>query len=446
MEIISETSSEIGELTRLTDQLAIAGEWYEDEKRDFPPIFTSRTLKLFPEIRINDNGEKTYYWDGSEKGYSEVEWEEKWTRQFPNIKRADGSTPQETLLFRSQQTTNKKIIENAWADLGKTSIPYPHHWSKKVKDFMDKFKCDMYGNVISIEADNNALTKFDIDHIFPWSRGGRSRRPNFAAVQCVANRAVKNDTILQLLDPVEMQCGIQVEQFVNFIDFTITQAAAIGKGRSNLQAELSQIESWLLHTPYKGMSWSNFQKMVQGTTSGRELYRFFMKRHIDLLNAHLCLLDPKEEKSADANVTAKDVDTPPSGSTSRLPESLKEHSLPCINLFVTPSSRIECYNSYAIHNELRDSLQMNWDGKRKCWWKKYNEDLSPIIEAIKTMAKNQDCDIKITTAAPTTPAKSAEGAATGEKVVVGHKKDGTECKKCAKSPTHFCEQHKDQRK
>jgi hypothetical protein len=443
MEIISETSSEIGELTRLTDQLAIAGEWYEDEKRDFPPIFTKGTLKLFPEIRVNDNGEKTYYWDGSEKGYTEVEWEEKWTSQFPNIKRADGSTPQETLLFRTQQTTNKKIIENAWADLGKTSIPYPHHWSNKVKGFMDKFKCDMYGNVISIEADNNALTKFDIDHIFPWSRGGRSRRPNFAAVQCVANRAVKNDTILQLLDPAEMKCGIQVEQFVNFIDFTITQAAAIGKGRSNLQAELSQIESWLLHTPYKGMSWSNFQKMVQGTTSGRELYRFFMKRHIDLLNAHLCLLDPIEGKIADVNITAKDADTPPSEPT-RLPESLKEFSLPCINLLVTPSSRIECYNSYAIHNELRDSLQMNWDGKRKCWWKKYNEDLSPFIEAIKTMAKNQDCDIKITTAAPTTPVKTAGGAATGENV--GHKKDGTECKKCAKSPTHFCEQHKDQRK
>jgi len=246
MEIISETSSEIGELTRLTDQLAIAGEWYEDEKRDFPPIFTKGTLKLFPEIRVNDNGEKTYYWDGSEKGYTEVEWEEKWTSQFPNIKRADGSTPQETLLFRTQQTTNKKIIENAWADLGKTSIPYPHHWSNKVKGFMDKFKCDMYGNVISIEADNNALTKFDIDHIFPWSRGGRSRRPNFAAVQCVANRCVKGDSILQLLDPVEMRCGIQVEQFINLIEFiNFKEKKNVQKYLFSLKEDLFQVH----HSP-----------------------------------------------------------------------------------------------------------------------------------------------------------------------------------------------------
>ncbi len=348
MEVISNTSSEIGELARLTDQLAIAGEWYDDEKRDYPPIFTSRTLKLFPEIKLNEKGEKMYYWDQQGDGYTEIEWKEKWSRQFPNIKRPDGSTPQESLLLRSQQTTNKKVIENAWADLGETSIPYPHHWSNKVKSFMEKFKSDMYGNVISINADNNALSKFDIDHIFPWSRGGRSRRSNFAAVQCVANRVIKNDTILQLLDPAEMRCGIQVEQFINLIDFTITQADTIGgnngktrSNRSNLQAELSKVESWLLHTPYRGMSWSNFQKMVNGTTSGKELYRFFIKRDIDILNAHLSLLGPIESEDKDANDTNK-KDSDSAFTNSQLPVSQNDPTHSCIELFMTPSSPIEC--------------------------------------------------------------------------------------------------------
>ena len=330
MEVILSSSSEIEELARrLSDQLEIAGEWYEDEKKDFPPIFTSRTLKLFPEIKVNEKGEKMYHWDHEDYGYTEAEWKEKWGRQFPNIKRPDGSTPQESSSFKSQQTTNKKVIDNAWADLGKTSIPYPHHWSNVVKTFMDKFKSDMYGNIIHRDADNNALSKFDVDHIFPWSRGGRSRRPNFAAVQCVANRFIKNDTILQLLDPAEMRCGIQVEQFVNLIDFTITQADNIGgnngKSRSNLKAELSKVESWLLHTPYRGMPWSNFQKMVNGSTNGKELYRFFMKRDIDILTAHLSLLGASESVNEDASETAsEDIDS--STVISDLPVSSNEPS------------------------------------------------------------------------------------------------------------------------
>ena len=41
-------------------------------------------------------------------------------------------------------------------------------------EWMEDFRVDMYGNVVSIHASDGALCKFDVDHIFPWSRGGRS--------------------------------------------------------------------------------------------------------------------------------------------------------------------------------------------------------------------------------------------------------------------------------
>ena len=32
------------------------------------------------------------------------------------------------------------------------------------------FRCDAYGNVVSIQASGSAVCAFEADHIFPWSR------------------------------------------------------------------------------------------------------------------------------------------------------------------------------------------------------------------------------------------------------------------------------------
>ena len=50
-----------------------------------------------------------------------------------------------------------------------------------------------------------------------YTSGGRSVMANFAAVQSVANRAIKNDSILQTLDPQEMACGLQLEQLLALV-------------------------------------------------------------------------------------------------------------------------------------------------------------------------------------------------------------------------------------
>ena len=90
------------------------------------------------------------------------------------------------------------------------------------------------------------------------------------------------------------------------------------------------------------MSWSNFQKMVDRSTSGKELYRFFIKRDIiDILNAHLSLLGPIESEDKDANETIKE-DGDSSSANSQLPVSSKEPTHSCIELLIIPSSPIEC--------------------------------------------------------------------------------------------------------
>jgi 5-methylcytosine-specific restriction endonuclease McrA len=51
----------------------------------------------------------------------------------------------------------------------------------------------MWGNVVSIGAPCLSLTAMDLDHLFPWSRGGRSTLDNLAAVQFAANRNAKRE-------------------------------------------------------------------------------------------------------------------------------------------------------------------------------------------------------------------------------------------------------------
>ena len=58
-------------------------------------------------------------------------------------------------------------------------------------DFDACCRCDAYGNVVALHAKGDAVCSFDVDHIFPWSRGGLSVPVNLMAVYWGANRHVK---------------------------------------------------------------------------------------------------------------------------------------------------------------------------------------------------------------------------------------------------------------
>ena len=52
-------------------------------------------------------------------------------------------------------------------------------------------RSDAYGNVVALHAKGDAVCSFDVDHIFPWSRGGLSVPENLMALYWGANRHVK---------------------------------------------------------------------------------------------------------------------------------------------------------------------------------------------------------------------------------------------------------------
>lgn len=82
-------------------------------------------------------------------------------------------------------------------------------------------RCDAYGNVISIQAKAEALCAFELDHVFPWSRGGLSVPENFMAVHFGANRHVKGCKIRNAMSEEEvdaMQTGLSVEQFLELVN------------------------------------------------------------------------------------------------------------------------------------------------------------------------------------------------------------------------------------
>eukprot|EP00959_Pyramimonas_sp_CCMP1952_P144668 3027752-Pyramimonas_sp.AAC.1 len=82
-------------------------------------------------------------------------------------------TCHETLGFRNKETSNEKNILVCWNELRHTHPCIGTKWQ-------NEFRVDMYGNVVANPvaktAYDLAITKMDVDHVFPWSRGGRSTR------------------------------------------------------------------------------------------------------------------------------------------------------------------------------------------------------------------------------------------------------------------------------
>lgn len=86
---------------------------------------------------------------------------------------------------------------------------------RPIKDFTtsdilnNEFKLDFYGNVVSRHNERYSKTSWDVDHIFPFSRGGLSLIGNLRIVQSRANSVVKKDRIDTLIERKEMRIGKQ---------------------------------------------------------------------------------------------------------------------------------------------------------------------------------------------------------------------------------------------
>lgn len=249
--------------------------WHSDRRAPYPPSksggFTDRQVRAMPK-HDGDN----VYWAGRE--YPREVWDKKvksWEARFPNIVEGNGNDKRtmsndkrtiETLTQRTQATSSERFIVFCWDACDHTQLG---------TKWVDKFRVDPYGNVVAhpVLADNHSLTKFDVDHMFPWSRGGRSVKANFSACQNHANRFIKKDHLLVSLSPKAMQCGLSVTQFLGLMEFA-EQRAGGKSNRSNSAKQQARVKGWLTSGPGAGEGLYNFAAKTRGMNA-EQLWTFF---------------------------------------------------------------------------------------------------------------------------------------------------------------------------
>ncbi len=191
-----------------------------------------------PAVRGTDeSGNVTFAWNGS------TYMKEEWDKNIADMKARFTIIPEK---IRSK-IPNKNDKLNCWDQIAGQSVS-GGKYSGVPAAFLGKFRIDMYGNAVHLKSSNEAITSFDVDHIFPRSRGGKSVRMNFAAVQTYANRTIKRDKMVPWLDPEKMKCGVQKYQLLAMVDFIIDEE---GVRRKDEKAKLDYLFMCLTAGPPK---------------------------------------------------------------------------------------------------------------------------------------------------------------------------------------------------
>jgi len=364
-------------------------QWYGDEARDFPPCFTRGTFSLIRRVTEEGNIE----WNGHT--YTHEDWKKQlavWYKACPNIVRKKSAelddkhdcTPYETSAQRTKATNNPINIDYCWSSMKR--IDYPSSWSSKtmVRKFFDDFRVDMWGNICSNHefCYNESLTKFDVDHLFPWCRGGRSRQGNFAGVYHEANRVHKNDKLIQDLDPEEMACGVQEKHLIACVKYILEDSSSPRKTSKNMLVKL-KMNLW--QPPAVRGNFSNFSKAVgEQSTNGKFIF--------DLIEAH-CHPSTTTQGPHLQNLEQLTTIPIPTGN-------------PVVYLYIS-GTRAEIFGpaTIQIKDFLRVEIGCTWEKSRLAWWvarNRYGSDKELEDEVRKALAEyeidlfvvSKRCDMK----------------------------------------------------
>ena len=188
-------------------------------------------------------------------------------------------------------------------------------------------------------------------------------KENFAGVYFKANRAFKNDALIPTLDPSLMLCGVSEAQFLAIVDYLENQKLPDGilRPRKSITSDFDRFTGYLCNGPEKGRDINNFQSATGGSLDGEVLWKWFLKREIDILSSSLQVLLP-----------VGGVDT----SSSILSTPISH----VVNIKRGKGGRLEVFgsNTYTIKDYLRVTLKLTWDGESNSWWKLLGEGESYV--------------------------------------------------------------------
>jgi hypothetical protein len=370
--------------------------WYSEKETPFPPAskggFTEITVKTLP----RGEGEDHVRWAGRQ--YTIKEWRqqlEDWQARYPNLTHTDGSNCHETKSFKGSQTTN---IDNIKHCFDKCKRPtWPANLSSYSRKLLESFRVDPWGNMVCLPATagglatDGALCFFDVDHTFPFSRGGRSVRANFEAVQCCANRYIKSDNLVQWLNPQEMNCGISAAQLLAMVHFS--ERGGGGGRRKDQKHMLNNINRWLTSEPGPARgSFLSFQTDVRRSTQGNKLFEYFEDRHQEDVLARrkrdmTAVVPSPAPRAADKHThmasqvpVALFPDNDKNNKNTPADAPPKDVPPPCdLRLMVRKCGpRVEVWGpaTWAVKDDLKSQLHFFWDPDpaRKCWFKVVSED------------------------------------------------------------------------
>jgi hypothetical protein len=343
----------------MTHETRESDKWFSSPEIPYPKEFNDTTLKMLATRQTDNNGTVIISWNDS--SFCESSWTQKiqdWKTKYPNIVTVEGGikkTIHETELTRRMKTSNKDIREKCWSQLKRVRAS---SYTGISRDFLEKFRIDMYGNIVCLHADNESISSFDVDHIFPWCRGGRSVQENFAAVQSFANRWIKSDNMVQWLDPNDMMSGVQENQLIAMVDFILNDP---NNQRKDKKCKLTKLYEYLTASPPKTKPGKqslhyDFQRQVRRSCDGEFLFRYFVRAVIEYERSWL---PDSDESGSDPNAARS-----PTGST-QVPTMDRPRVL-----VHASGGVIACFgpNTYAVRNVLAQELRMTWDPEGKRWW------------------------------------------------------------------------------
>jgi hypothetical protein len=389
--------------------------WYFEKETPFPPAakggFTEITVKALPRAEDDEH----VRWAGER--YTIKEWRQRledWQAKYPNLTHTDGSTCHETKSFRVTQTTN---IDNIKHCFDKCKRPtWPANLSGYSRKLLESFRVDPWGNMVCLPATagglatDGALCFFDVDHTFPFSRGGRSVRSNFEAMQCCANRFIKSDNLVQWLNPQEMNCGISAAQLLAMVQFC--ENGGGGERRKDLKHMLNEIKRWLTSEPGPARgSFLSFQTDVGRSTQGSKLIEYFEDRDREDVLARRArdktAVPTPAPRAADQDTVlhmAMACDQVP---VALFPPSTKNENrnTPADENKNTPADaprlmvrkrgpRVEVWGpaTYAVKDHLKSQLHFYWDKDpaRQCWFKAVSEDETErLLHSLQDLAQQK---------------------------------------------------------